>query len=196
MSRTSTPTAIFPKRSWRRRNREISAPADIAARPNRIIAIDPGINATGYGVMEQTPRRIEVLAAGTITGPSRRSAPEKLAGIYGILIDLLEKYSPGALVLEDVFYHKNVRSTLRLGEVRGVCGLAAARRGLKVYTYASRRVKKAVVGNGSADKNQVRSMVKVLLGLEEEPGSLDLSDALALGITYFQDYNLFPAETN
>ncbi len=146
--------------------------------------------------MEKTPGGIGVLAAGTVTSPARRSPPEKLSGIYGALVELLEKYDPGALVLEDVFYHKNVRSTLRLGEVRGVCSLAAARRGLQVYTYASRRVKKAVVGNGSAGKEQVRSMVKALLGLKEIPGPLDVSDALALGIAYFQDFNLFPAETN
>jgi len=190
-----TPTAISPRRSWRRRNRAISKPSDIAARPGRIIAIDPGINATGYGVMEKTLRRIDVLAAGTIKSRAGQSSAEKLAGIYGTLVELLEKFSPGALVLEDVFYHKNVRSTLRLSEVRGICSLAAAQRGIEVHTYASRRVKKATVGNGSADKNQVRSMVRVLLELEEEPGSLDVSDALALGITYFQD-NLFPSETN
>lgn len=146
--------------------------------------------------MEKTPGGIGVLAAGTITGPVRRLPPEKLAGIYSELNRLLEQYSPGALVLEDVFYHKNVRSTLRLGEVRGICSLAAARRGLGVYTYASRRVKKAVVGNGSAGKEQVRAMVKALLGLKAAPDSLDVSDALALGITYFQDFNLFPPATN
>ncbi len=150
---------------------------------------------TGYGVMEKTSRRIAVLASGTIRSRSGQSPPEKLAGIYEVLTGLLDRFAPGALVLEDVFYHKNVRSTLRLGEVRGVCGLAAAQRGIGVYSYASRRVKKATVGNGSAGKEQVRSMVRVLLGLEENPDSLDISDALALGITYFQD-NLFPSETN
>ncbi len=196
MFRTSIPTAISPKRSSRRRNSQITGSVDIPARPGRILAIDPGINVTGYGVMEKTARRIEVLEAGTIKSRPRQSPPEKLAGIYRTVVELLEKYSPGALVLEDVFYHKNVRSTLRLGEVRGVCGLAAARRGIEVYTYASRRVKKATVGNGAAGKDQVRSMVRVLLQLKEDPVSLDLSDALALGITYFQDYNLFPSETN
>ena len=146
---------------------------------------------TGYGVMEKTPRRIEVLASGTIKSQPGQKPPEKLAGIYEVVEELLAEYSPGALVLEDVFYGKNVRSTLRLGEVRGVCGLAAARRGIEVYSYASRRVKKAVVGNGAAGKDQVRSMVCVLLQLQKEPASLDLSDALALGITYFQDFNLF-----
>ncbi len=195
MFKTSIPTAISPKRSSRRRNSQITGSVDSAVRPVRIIAIDPGINVTGYGVMEKTPRRIEVLASGTIKSRRGQTPPEKLAGIYETLVELLEEYSPGALVLEDVFYHKNVRSTLRLGEVRGVCGLAAARRGIEVYTYASRRVKKATVGSGAAGKDQVRSMVRVLLQLEAQPDSLDLSDALALGITYFQD-NIFPAETN
>ncbi len=149
---------------------------------------------TGYGVMEKNFRRIEVLASGTIKSRPRQTPPEKLAVIYGVVEELLTEYSPGALVLEDIFYGKNIRSTLRLGEVRGVCGLAAARQGIEVYSYASRRVKKAVVGNGAAGKDQVRSMVCVLLRLPEEPASVDLSDALALGITYFQDFNLFRLE--
>ena len=184
-----------PRRSSRRRNKQISPDPGIPSRPKRIIAVDPGINATGYGVLEKLSRRIEVLASGVITTPPRSDAPEKLAGIFSTLTELLEKFHPGALVLEDVFYRKNIRSTLRLGEVRGVCSLAAARRGLPVYSYASRRVKKSTVGKGSADKLQVRSMVRVLLELEEEPASLDVSDALALGITYFQD-NFFPAGKN
>ncbi|MEA1928138.1 MAG: crossover junction endodeoxyribonuclease RuvC, partial [Candidatus Auribacterota bacterium] len=97
------------------------------------------------------------------------------------------------LVLEDVFYRKNIRSTLTLGEVRGICSLAAAQRDIPVTSYATRRVKKAVVGNGGADKTQVQKMVQVLLNLDEPPTPLDVSDALAVGITFFHDILIFPA---
>jgi len=155
----------------------------------RIIAIDPGISITGYGVLEKRDDEIIVLDAGIIKNPSHRSPAQKLARIHSVVGGLIDRYLPRGLVLEDVFYHKNIRSTLTLGEVRGVCSLAAAQRDIPVSTYAARRVKKAVVGNGAADKSQVQKMVQVLLKLEEPPASLDISDALALGITYFQDKN-------
>ncbi len=156
----------------------------------RIIAVDPGINVTGYGVLEKQGQDIILLAAGTITGTRRKTSAEKLARIHSAIEELLDRYDPRRFVLEDVFYHKNIRSTLALGEVRGVCRLAAACRDIPIYTYAARRVKKSVVGNGAADKKQVQKMVQVLLKLDEPPAPLDVSDALALGITYFQDSSI------
>ncbi|MFH1037981.1 MAG: crossover junction endodeoxyribonuclease RuvC [PVC group bacterium] len=159
----------------------------------RIIAVDPGINVTGYGVLEKRGEDIILLAAGTITGKGLKTSAEKLARIHSAIEGLIERYHPRRFILEDVFYHKNIRSTLTLGEVRGVCSLAAARRDIPVSTYAARRVKKAVVGNGAADKRQVQKMVQVLLKLDALPTPFDVSDALALGITYFHD-TIFPAE--
>ena len=156
-------------------------------RANRIIAIDPGIRVTGYGVLEKQGDEIIVLASGTIRNAPRRNHAQSLARIHSEVSELIDRYLPRACVLEDVFYRKNIRSTLTLGEVRGVCGLAAAQRDIPVTTYAARRVKKAVVGNGGADKSQVQRMVQVLLRLEEPPTPLDVSDALALGITYFHN---------
>ena len=157
----------------------------------RIIAVDPGITVTGYGILERQGEKIVVLAAGTIRTKPRLSHPEKLARIHGAVTDLLEEYLPQGFILEDIFYRKNIRSTVTLGEVRGICSLAAAQRNIPVTTYAARRVKKAVVGNGAADKTQVQKMVQILLDLEEPPTPLDVSDALALGITYFNAINRF-----
>ncbi len=123
-----------------------------------------------------------------IKNPPRALPEAKLARIYRTVLDLIQRHLPQALVLEDVFYHKNIRSTLKLGEVRGVCGLAASQGGIPVFNYSARRVKKAVVGSGAADKSQVRRMVQEILNLEELPRYLDISDALALGITFFQDH--------
>ena len=137
--------------------------------------------------MQEDNRVIHVLALGAIKNPSRLTAPAKLAAIYRGIFELLEEYAPAACVLEDVFYHKNVRSTLKLGQVRGVCALAAAQKKIPVISYATRRIKKAVVGTGSARKEQVRRMVQSLLNLKEAPSPMDVSDALAAGITFFHD---------
>jgi len=123
-----------------------------------------------------------VLDAGVIKTPPRALPEAKLARIHGTVAELIKRYLPRALVLEDVFYHKNIRSTLKLGEVRGVCALAASQEGIPVFSYSARRVKKAVVGNGAADKSQVGRMVKEILELEEIPPYLDTSDALALSL--------------
>ena len=163
------------------------------SRAFRIIAVDPGIRVTGYGILEKEGDKIVVLASGTIKNTPRLSHAEKLARIHAVVCDLLEEYLPGRFIMEDIFYRKNIRSTVTLGEVRGICSLAAAQRDIPVTTYAARRVKKAVVGNGGADKSQVQKMVQALLGLKEPPTPLDVSDALALGITYFNDLIIFPS---
>ncbi len=155
----------------------------------RVLAIDPGTAATGYGVLQGTREETEVLGFGCIR-PGARSAPEeKLRDIYRAVAELIRQHRPGLIALEDVFYHKNIRSTLKLGEVRGICLLAAAEALLPVETYSPRTVKKAVVGHGAADKTQVQTMVTALLGLKEAPEPLDASDALALALTCLQDKN-------
>ena len=164
------------------------------ASPFRIIAVDPGISVTGYAILEKQGEKIIVLASGTIKNTPRLSHAMKLAHIHSTVSELLKEYLPRGFVLEDIFYRKNIRSTVTLGEVRGICSLAAAQRDIPVTTYAARRVKKAVVGNGGADKSQVQKMVQILLDLEEPPTPLDVSDALALGITYFHDILIFPLE--
>lgn len=145
------------------------------------------MNIAGYGILGNKEGEIRVLAAGVVKNTPRARPEQKLARIYRFISELTDRYFPQALILEDVFYHKNIRATLKLGEVMGVCSLVAARRNIPVFTYTARRVKKAVVGSGSADKTQVQQMVRLLLNLEELPSSPDVADALALGITFFQD---------
>lgn len=137
--------------------------------------------------MEEKGGKIEVLASGAIKNAARTKPERKLARIYSSVSELIDQHLPQALILEDVFYHKNIRSTLKLGEVRGVCSLAAAQRNIPVFTYSARRVKKSVVGNGAAGKLQVQNMVGALLNLDEPPSPPDVADALALGITFFHD---------
>jgi crossover junction endodeoxyribonuclease RuvC len=153
----------------------------------RILAIDPGTNATGFAVLEERGGEIVSLAHGVIRNPARAEAAVKLGRIQSSIEEILLRHRPSAMVLEEIFYHVNVRAALRLGEVRGACLAAAARSSVPVRSYAARRVKKAVVGSGSAGKFQVQRMVQALLRLPDPPPPPDAADALALGITYFQD---------
>ena len=150
-----------------------------------IAGVDPGSRVTGYGVIRVTGNRFQCLDYGAISTVGRSDSPElkdRLNKIFIALSDILEKYSPEFLVVESVFYARNVHSSLLLGHVRGVILLAAARANLPVVEYSPLEVKKAVTGYGRADKAQVQSMVKTLLNLESIPEPNDASDALALAI--------------
>jgi len=163
----------------------------------RVLAIDPGTIVAGYGVLEARGGGDPVLLeCGCIRPPRKGSAPDKLLLIHKTIRELLGKWAPNVVALEDAFYHRNARSTLKLGEVLGVCRLAAAAAGVRVVSYAPRRVKKAVVGRGQADKIQVQGMVTLILGLSSPPDPLDISDALALGIACLHDLRLASLESS
>ncbi|MCX6348143.1 MAG: crossover junction endodeoxyribonuclease RuvC [Candidatus Aureabacteria bacterium] len=187
-SRTSTPISTSPTISSKESNLKAERAAhSLAGGVSRILAIDPGTNATGYAILEERAGEILSLEQGVIKNPVRAQPACKLGRIQEAIEDLLVRHRPAAVVLEEIFYHRSVRAALRLGEVRGVCLAAAARSGVPVRSYAARRVKKAVVGSGSAGKIQVQKMVQARLKLPGPLPSSDAADALALGITYFQD---------
>lgn len=150
----------------------------------RIFGIDPGSQRTGYGCIETDGSRCRLVDCGAITLPPRAAFPDKLARIFGELSSLLADHRPVAVAVEDVFYARNARSALKLGHVRGVALLAAAKAGLDVAEYAPTEVKRAVVGYGRADKRQVQQMVTLILGLEEPPSPHDVSDALAIAVCH------------
>ncbi|HWG37159.1 MAG TPA: crossover junction endodeoxyribonuclease RuvC [Terriglobales bacterium] len=151
-----------------------------------VVGIDCGSVATGYGVVESDWRRHRARVSGTIRLPraSQASFAERLDRIHGALSELLERERPDCVAIEEVFYAKNVRSALQLSHVRGVAMQAAAALGLPVFEYSPRTIKSALTGYGDADKTQVLHMVRSLLCLEEDPGSLDASDALAVAICH------------
>ena len=147
----------------------------------RILGIDPGSAATGYGIVERDGSRVVHVAHGTLRPP--RSAPlaERLAWLQRGLAEVLETHRPQAAVVERIFVNASVRSALVLGQARGVALAAAAATGIPVHELAPQHVKQAVVGTGAADKRQVQAMVRRLLGLERAPAS-DAADALAAAI--------------
>lgn len=149
----------------------------------RVLGIDPGSLTTGFGCVEIHGNRLTSVGHGTIkAGKSGDPVDHRLHRIHSRLRELLDQFTPHAVSLEEAFFGKNVRSALRIGEVRGVALLASAEAGLEVFQHTPAVIKKSVVGRGNADKSQVASMVKMILGLRDEKIALDASDALAIAI--------------
>ena len=150
----------------------------------RVLGIDCGTEYTGYGVVEMTGRRLDCVCSGAIKNPVRHAMPKRLSRIYTELARLIAEHHPDEVAIEDVFYALNVKSALKLGQVRGVAMLAAASAGLEVAEYSPLTIKSSVVGYGLAEKQQVQQMVTRLLNLESPPESWDASDALAIAICH------------
>lgn len=150
----------------------------------RILGVDPGSACTGYGVIESDGRAISYVGSGAITTPPSASREEKLRRIFQEVADVIRRYEPTHFAIEDVFYSKNARSMLVLGEARGAAILAAALASLSVFEYSAREVKQSVTGNGAAHKTQVSFMLGKLLSLTPLPESADESDALAVAVCH------------
>lgn len=148
-----------------------------------ILGIDPGTRTTGYGVVEKKERGILNIAYGEIQVKKGEYLSICLDKIYGQLSEIIMKYGPDVIVVEDIFYGKNVRSLIKLGQARGVIILAASHNNTPIYEYTPLEVKKAVVGYGRAEKTQVQHMVRAILSLKETPPP-DASDALAIAICH------------
>jgi crossover junction endodeoxyribonuclease RuvC len=151
----------------------------------RVLGIDCGTEYTGYGVVELFPSGdLHCCACGAIKLFPRDPMPQRLSKIFDTLQAIIREHQPDHVSIEDVFYAVNVKSALKLGQVRGVAMLAASSAGLPVAEYAPLSIKSAVVGYGKADKLQVQHMVTRLLRLEAPPDSPDAADALAIAICH------------
>ena len=157
----------------------------------RILGIDPGLNRTGYGVIEVSGTRLEPVAAGVIRVPAGE-LHERLGTILRALGDVIRDTRPHVATIEKVFVNVNPQSTLLLGQARGAAICAAVASGLAVHEYAALRIKQAVVGFGQADKRQVQSMVQRLLALDGVPAT-DAADALACAICHAHSRTLLAA---
>jgi crossover junction endodeoxyribonuclease RuvC len=148
-----------------------------------ILGLDPGLGTTGWGVIRAEGNRLSHLANGQLKTDARESLPRRLAHLDTMLAALIADHAPQAAAVEEVFVNANPRSTLKLGQARGVVLLGAARSGMEVGEYAARLVKKAVVGVGNAEKAQVHAMVARLLPGVKIAGA-DAADALAVAICH------------
>jgi len=149
----------------------------------RVLGVDTSLRSTGIGIVEAKGRILRAVDYGTIKNPAKRIHSQCLDHLYQGIIEVIEKEEPSVVAIEGIFFCKNVRTAMVLGQARGVVLAACAAKCLSVHEYAPRRIKQALVGHGSAQKEQVAHMVKTVLGLDEIPQS-DAADALAIAICH------------
>ncbi len=150
----------------------------------RILGIDPGSACTGFGIVAGEGDRFLYVASGSISLKKSADRFEKLKTIFLRVAQIIKEHEPTHFAIEDVFYSKNARSSLILGEARGAAILAATLANLPVFEYSAREVKQSVTGFGAADKSQVTYMLGKILVLERPPENNDESDALAVAICH------------
>jgi crossover junction endodeoxyribonuclease RuvC len=156
-----------------------------------VIGIDPGIATTGYGIVkEDEDGGLLILDYGIISTESQKTTPERLLDLFRELLDLISLHRPNYGAVEKLFFQKNVRTAITVGQALGVIQLALANSGVPITEYTPLEVKQAVAGYGGADKHQVQQMVRALLNLRDIPRPDDAADALAIAITHIHSYQM------
>ncbi len=150
----------------------------------RILGVDPGIARTGWGAIEVKSSKLKVQSYGCIETSANVEPSERLRQIYTELTDIIKKYKPDVMAVEELFFNTNAKTAFIVGQARGVVLLAAGQRNIPIITYTPLQVKMAITGYGRAEKVQVGQMVKVLLKLKEIPKPDDVTDALAVALTH------------
>lgn len=152
----------------------------------RIIGVDPGLQRTGYGIIDaDSPESFDLVEAGVIRTSSDDGIAKRVFDIYTNISDVIEEFGPTVLVLEKLYSHyKHPTTSILMGHARGVICLACGMHEVTLVNYPATRIKKAVTGNGRAGKHQVQRMVKSILGLNSLPEPVDISDAISMAISY------------
>ncbi len=149
----------------------------------RILGIDPGLNITGYGIIDE--RNFKLIEAGVIRTESGTPIQTRIARIFDEIARIVEEYRPGVLVLEKIYSHyKHPTTAILMGHARAMACLVCGKFEIELKNYPSTRIKKAVTGNGHASKYQVQRMVQSMLKLKDPPEPVDVSDALAMALSY------------
>ncbi len=159
-----------------------------------ILGIDPGIAIVGFGVIEKSRNDIRVIDYGVITTHKDTRTPIRLQQVYSGIMQLIEKYKPDAIALEELFFNNNITTAITVAQARGVLLIAAANYTENLYEYTPLQIKQALTGNGRAEKKQVQYMVKAILNLSSIPKPDDAADALAVALTHAQT-NTFLSQT-
>ena len=150
----------------------------------KVLGVDPGMNIAGYGLIEVQGKKMSAGPFGCIKTSNRMRFSQRLTKIYNELSEVISNYKPEVVAVEGVFYSKNIKNAIRMGEARGLVILAATNYNLDVIEYSPKEVKKAVVGYGNAAKSQVKAMVQNILKLKSLPKEDDVADALAIAICH------------
>ena len=156
----------------------------------RIIGIDPGLLCTGFGILDASNNNFNIIDYGVIKTNSKDPLNIRLKTIYEDLKQIIKKYKPSVMSIEQIFYGKNVKAALLLGHARGIPMLLSANNGLPLFEFSARKIKQSLTGNGNATKEQVQFMVKNLLLMDKIPEPIDASDALAIAICYKQNFRI------
>jgi crossover junction endodeoxyribonuclease RuvC len=157
----------------------------MSAIPTRILGIDPGLNITGYGVLEASSGRLRLCEAGVVRGKSRGELSDRLALIYRGVCDVIAGLKPHVMALEELYSHYDrPRTAILMGHARGVICLAAAEAEIPVIHYAATQVKRILTGSGRASKAQMQQAIQHELGLSEVPEPPDVADALAIALCH------------
>ena len=148
-----------------------------------VLGVDPGSHVTGYGLIEKKNNRLMCIHSGQIVSSGKIPFYNRIYKIFQGMVEVISCYHPQEMAIEDVFYATNIQSTLKLGHARGAALIAAVQCGVRIFEYTPLEIKKSVVGYGRASKDQVRSMVQIIVNLKELP-RLDTSDAIATAICH------------
>jgi crossover junction endodeoxyribonuclease RuvC len=149
-----------------------------------VVGIDPGLATVGFGVIQKIEDKIIPVSYGCIRTSAQKQISERLLDIYNEINSLFNKYNPQTVVIEKLFFNKNVTSAMNVGEARGVIILAAQQKQIPVFQYIPAQIKKAITGTGNADKQQMQEMIKKLLGLDEIPQPDDAADGLSIALCH------------
>lgn len=150
----------------------------------RILGIDPGTAIVGYSILEYENKKMKLIDYGCIYTEKDLPMEERLLQIFNGMEDIIKKYSPEHMAIEELFYFKNNKTVISVGEARGVILLAGKKNGLLIKGYTPLQVKIGITGYGKAEKKQVQLMVKTILGMKEIPKPDDAADAIAIAVTH------------
>ena len=156
----------------------------------RILGIDPGLTKTGFGIIDANNETLKLIDCGIIKPKSKDKLERRLLTIFTDMSKIISRYQPTIVCIEEVFYGKNVKSALLLGQARGAAMLSAASNKIIIFEYSAKKIKQSITGNGNANKDQVKFMVGSILDIKNLDIPLDASDALAVALCHFQQFKI------
>jgi len=154
------------------------------------LGIDPGLIQTGFGLISVRDNQSTLIDYGIIKPAPKDNLAARLLTIFNDVCKIITDFSPQVFAIEDIFYGKNVKSAMRLGQARGASMVAAASKQIPIYEYSARKVKQSLTGNGNAHKDQVQFMVKATLKMDHIPEPMDASDALAVALCHDHQFRM------
>ena len=156
----------------------------------RILGVDPGTVVMGYGVIESIDDEITMVGCGALTVSARSPIGERLSYLYNQLVEIVSRYQPDSMAVEQPFVAKNVKSALAIGRAQAVAIVAAANKGIATYEYTPTQIKQRVANYGASSKEQIQEMVRLQLGLAQVPQPSDVADALAVALCHLSETHL------